>query len=133
MRYMIMFKADADTEADAPACITKPEMGAFITELRGLNVLLASEGLHPSARNATRLRLNGGKFSVTDGPFAEAKELVAGFALVEVPSYAAAVELAHQFLRIAGDGTAAEVREVIPHPGEEDSAAPAAGLHAAAV
>lgn len=116
MRYMIMFKADSDTEADAPACIAKPEMGRFIQQLSGQGVLLGSEGLHPSARNAARLRLTGGKFSVMDGPFAEAKELVAGFALVEVPSHGAALELARQFLEIAGDGTVAEVREVIPHP-----------------
>ncbi|HEU0012896.1 MAG TPA: YciI family protein [Longimicrobium sp.] len=113
MRYMIMFKADADTEADAPACIALPEMGRFIGELRDQGVLIATEGLHPSARGGARLRLNGGKIAVTDGPFAEAKELVAGFVLVEVPSHRAAVELAERFLRIAGDGTAGEVREVI--------------------
>lgn len=116
MRYMIMFKADSDTEAAAPACIAKPDMGQFIQQLTVRGVLVASEGLQPSVRNAARLRLAGGKFAVTDGPFAEAKELVAGFALVEVPSYDAALDLAHQFLRIAGDGNAAEVREVIPHP-----------------
>lgn len=116
MRYMIMFKADSDTEAAAPACIAKPEMGRFIQEMTARGVVVHTDGLQPSVRNAARLRLNGGKFAVTDGPFAEAKELVAGFALVEVPSYEAALDLARRFLEIAGDGNAAEVREVIPHP-----------------
>ena len=110
MRFMIMFKADADTEAAAPACIALPERGRFIDDLRTDGVLLATEGLKPSARGA-RVKLSGGKVAVTDGPFAEAKELVAGFVLVEVPSHQAAMELAERFLAIAGDA-AAEVREV---------------------
>jgi hypothetical protein len=115
MRYMIMFKADADTEAAAPACMVLPEMGRFIEELRSEGVLIATEGLKPSESGA-RVRFSGGKVSVVDGPFAEAKELVAGFVLVEVPSRAAAVELAERFLRIAGDNTAAEVREAFDGP-----------------
>ncbi|HEX7241796.1 MAG TPA: YciI family protein [Longimicrobiaceae bacterium] len=115
MRYMIMFKADADTEEAAPACMALPEMGRFIQELSDGGVLVATEGLKPSSTGAARLRYSGGKVAVTDGPFAEAKELVAGFVLVEVPSKEEAVELAERFLRVAGDGTAAEVREVFAH------------------
>ncbi len=110
MRFMIMFKADADTEAAAPACIALPEMGRFIEGLRSDGVLVGTEGLKPSAYNGARLRRSGGKITVVDGPFAEAKELVAGFVLVEVPSRQAAVELAERFLEIAGEGSA-EVRE----------------------
>ncbi|HEX6038992.1 YciI family protein [Longimicrobium sp.] len=131
MRYMIMFKADSDTEAAAPACIAKPEMGRFIEQLASRGVLLASEGLQPSTQNAARIRFSGGRMNVVDGPFAEAKELVAGFALVEVPSYESAVELAQAFLQIAGDGNAAEVREVIPHP-TVDSAPAIEKVHALA-
>ncbi|WP_437730105.1 YciI family protein [Sorangium sp. So ce1335] len=115
MRFMIMFKADAGTEASAPACMAMPEMGKFIEELKNDGVLIATEGLKPSSSGA-RLRYSGGKVSVTDGPFAEAKELVAGFVLVEVASRQAAVELGERFLRVAGDGTAAEVREVFDAP-----------------
>ena len=135
MRYMIMFKADADTEAAAPACIVLPQMGRFIEELRDQGVLLATEGLRPSESGA-RVRLNGSKVAVTDGPFAEAKELIAGFVLVEVPSKEAAVELAGRFLQVAGYGMA-EVRqafesaheineylETVEHPG-----VPAAAPH----
>jgi len=115
MRFMIMFKADADTEEAAPACMVLPEMQRFIGELRRDGVLLGSEGLKPSRENAARLRRSGGKVTVTDGPFAEAKELVAGFALVQVPSREAAMELAQRFLEIAGEARA-ELREVFePH------------------
>lgn len=114
MRYMIMFKAAHDAEDAGPACFLKPDMGLFLEELRHQGVLVHTEGLRPSYEMGTRLRRSGGKVSITDGPFAEAKELVAGFALVEVPSREAAVELAGRFLEIAGDA-AAEVREVIPH------------------
>lgn len=115
MRFMIMFKADADTEAAAPACIALPEMETFIEELRSDGVLVATEGLKPSAYNGARLQRSAGKITVTDGPFAEAKELVAGFVLVEVPSRDAAVELAERFLEIAGEGSA-EVREAFESP-----------------
>ena len=115
---MIMFKADSDTEAAAPACIQLPEMGRFIEELTRDGVVLATEGLKPSTTGASRIRNAGGRMMVTDGPFPEAKEMVAGFALVEVDDHPAAVELAQRFLDIAGDGNAAEVRELfdaVPH------------------
>ncbi|HEX2202370.1 MAG TPA: YciI family protein [Longimicrobium sp.] len=112
MRFMIMFKADGDNEAAGPACFLLPEMGRFIDQLRDDGVLLATEGLQPSSSNAARVRRSGGKVTHTDGPFAEAKELVAGFVVVDVPSKDAAVELTERFLAIAGDANA-EVREVI--------------------
>jgi hypothetical protein len=113
VRYMIMFRADNATEEAPPACMVLPEMGRYIGELREQGVVLATEGLHPSTRGARVRHAAGGKVTVTDGPFAEAKELIAGFALVQVPSREDAVELAQRFLRIAGEGTSAEVREVM--------------------
>ena len=112
MRYMIMFKADGATEAAAPACVALPEMGDFIERLMADGIVVATEGLKPSASGA-RVSYARGRMTVTDGPFTEAKELVAGFALVELPDRAAAVDLAREFLRIAGEGSQAEVREVI--------------------
>lgn len=109
MRFMIMFKNDQETEVDVPPCKDLAEMGTFIGELTKSGVLLATEGLKPSSEGA-RVRVSKGNVMVTDGPFAEAKELVAGFALVQVPSKAAAIELAQQFLAVAGQGSA-EVRE----------------------
>jgi len=109
MRFMIMFRNDGDSEVDVPPCLDLAEMGRFIDGLSDAGVLLGYEGLKPSAKGA-RVRVTGGRRSVVDGPFTEAKELIAGFALVQVPSKEAAVDLAEQFLRIAGQGSA-EVRE----------------------
>jgi hypothetical protein len=111
MKFMLMFKVEPGNEERGPACKTMPEMEAFIEELRSDGILLAAEGLQPSERGAKVVR-TGGKVSVKDGPFTEAKELVAGFSIVEVASKAAAVELAQRFLTIAGGGVS-EVREVL--------------------
>jgi hypothetical protein len=120
MRYMIMFRNDGDSEVDVPPCLDLAEMGSFIEDLTRTGVLLGYEGLKPSEKGA-RVRMTGGKRMVMDGPFAEAKELIAGFALVQLPSKDAAVDLAEQFLRIAGQGSA-EVREAF------EPAAEAGGL-----
>lgn len=109
MRFMIMFRNDGDSEVDVPPCLDLAEMGRFIDDLTDTGVLVGYEGLKPSAQGA-RVRMTGGKRTVLDGPFTEAKELVAGFALVQLASKAAAVDLAEQFLRIAGQGSA-EIRE----------------------
>ena len=111
MRYMLIFKADKD---GVPACKDLAEMGTLMDELKQSGVLLGTEGLQPTSSGA-RVRLAGGKFTTTDGPFAEAKELIAGFALVRVNSKDEAVELSKRFLRVAGEG-ASEIREVIESP-----------------
>jgi hypothetical protein len=74
-------------------------------------VLLAAEGVHPSSRGA-RLSFSGGRRTVTDGPFAEAKELIAGFAVVQVDSKEEAIEWATRFADVIGD-VEIEVRQVI--------------------
>lgn len=129
MRFMIMFRNDGDSEVDVPPCLDLAEMGRFIEQLTESGVLLGYEGLKPSEKGA-RVRLNGGRRVVMDGPFTEAKELVAGFALVQVPSREAAVDLAEQFLRIAGQGSA-EVREAFEPKGAEEPTLAAAGARAA--
>ena len=78
-------------------------MQKLMSELKNSGVLLATQGLM-SSNSGARVRLSSGKLSVKDGPFAEAKELVAGVVLVEVRSKADAVELAKRFLAIAGGG-----------------------------
>jgi hypothetical protein len=104
MKFLMTFKPDGEPPAGASACRQElPEMARLLGELRAAGTLLASEGLRPSDTGA-RLSLTGGRLSVTDGPFAEAKELIAGFALVRVGSKAEAVELAGRFLAIAGSG-----------------------------
>jgi hypothetical protein len=111
MRYMLMFKVDSDNEERGPACKEMPEMGAFVEELMKRGTVIATEGLQPSRKGAV-VRVSGGRATVKDGPFTEAKELVAGFVLVEVKSKDEAVELAERFLTVAGGGVS-EVREVI--------------------
>jgi hypothetical protein len=104
MRYMLMFKSDQPVPAGTSPCRKElPEMAKLMGELQRSGVLVFTEGLMPPDRGA-RVRCSGGKVTVRDGPFAEAKELVAGFAVVEVPSKADAVELAKRFLTIAGGG-----------------------------
>jgi hypothetical protein len=77
------------------------EMGRFIEEMTAAGVLLATGGLEPGG---VRITSAGDDITVTDGPFAEAKEAVAGFALVEVGSKEEAIELGRRFRRIVGDG-----------------------------
>jgi hypothetical protein len=106
MRFMMIYKpADTkDMEAGVPPTQDEmAKMGAFIGELAQSGVLLATDGLQPSSKGAL-VRLTKGKLTVTDGPFTETKELIAGFAIVQVKSKAEAIELAGRFLKLAGDG-----------------------------
>ena len=106
MRFMMIYKpADTkDMEAGVPPTQDEiAKMGMFIEEMAKSGVLLATDGLQRSSKGA-RVRLSGGKLTVTDGPFTETKELIAGFAIVQVKSKAEAIELAERFLKLAGDG-----------------------------
>ena len=86
MRFIAMVKASPNSEAGVmPSAELIAEMGAFNEELVKAGVLLAAEGLHPSTRGA-RIVFNGEKRTVVDGPFAETKELVAGFWLIQAKS-----------------------------------------------
>jgi hypothetical protein len=92
MRVMVMVKATADSEAGAmPNEELLTAMGAFNEELVKAGVMLAGEGLHPSAKGK-RVRFSGRQRTVIDGPFAETKELVAGFWLWQVKSMEEAIE-----------------------------------------
>ena len=92
MRFMVMVKATKDSEAGVmPTEQQLAEMGRYNEELVKAGVMLAGEGLHPSAKGV-RVRFSGTKRTVIDGPFAETKELVAGFWLIQVRSRDEAVE-----------------------------------------
>ena len=92
MRVMVLIKADKDTEAGVlPSEQLLAGMGKYNEELVKAGVMLAGEGLHPSSK-AKRVRFSGGKLTVIDGPFTEAKELIAGFWLWQVKSLEEAVE-----------------------------------------
>jgi len=83
-------------------------VGNLIAEMNKAGVLLATEGFAPSA-NGFRLRAEGGKVSLTDGPFTETKELLTGYCLIQVKSKAEAVEWSKRFMSIMGKGLS-EVR-----------------------
>ena len=92
MRVMVLVKADKDSEAGVmPSEQLLTDMGNFNDELVKAGVMLAGEGLHPSSKGK-RVRFSGGRKTVIDGPFAETKELVAGFWLWQVKSMEEAVE-----------------------------------------
>jgi hypothetical protein len=92
MRFMVMVKATAESEAGVmPSQELLTEMGKFNAELVNAGVMLAGEGLHPSSKGA-RVKFSGAQRTVVDGPFAETKELVAGFWLLQVKSLDEAIE-----------------------------------------
>ncbi|MFF0147607.1 hypothetical protein ATK36_3061 [Amycolatopsis sulphurea] len=92
MRFMVMVKATADSEAGAmPSTEMLEEMSRYNEQLVKAGVLLAADGLHPSSKGA-RVRFEGGERTVLDGPFTETKELVAGFWIMEVGSWDEIVE-----------------------------------------
>lgn len=92
MRFMVIVKADRNSEAGVlPDGKLLAEMGRYNEELAKAGVLLAGEGLHPSAKGA-RVRFSGSKRTVIDGPFAETKELIAGFWIFKVNSLQEAVD-----------------------------------------
>ena len=110
MRFMILVKANAESEAGVlPTAEQLAEMGKYNEELVKAGIMLAGEGLHPSSRGA-RVRFDGDRRSVTDGPFAETKELLAGFWLIQVKSKEEAVEWVKRIP--FRDGEEVEIRPV---------------------
>jgi hypothetical protein len=110
MRFMVLVKADKNTEAGAmPTEKDLTEMGKFNEELVKAGVMLAGEGLHPSSKGV-RVRFSGKNRTVIDGPFSETKELVAGFWIWQVKSREEAIE----WLKRApfDGGTEVELRQV---------------------
>jgi hypothetical protein len=110
MRVMVIVKADKNSEAGVmPSREILTAMGKFNEELVRGGVMLAGEGLHPTSKGK-RVKFSGGKHTITDGPFAESKELIAGFWLWQVRSMDEAVEW---LKRSPFDGgTELEIRQV---------------------
>jgi len=119
MRFLMIYKPDSrDSESGAPPSPQEmAEMGKLISEMAAAGVLLAAEGCQPTSKGA-RVRLSQGRFTVTDGPFTEAKELIAGFAIVQAKSRAEAIAWGERFLKVAGDGES-EIRELHEAPAFE--------------
>ena len=109
MRFMVLVKADKNSEAGVlPDTKLLTAMGKFNEELVKAGVMLAGEGLQPTSKGA-RVKFSGGKKTVIDGPFAEAKELVAGFWLWQVKSKAEAIEW---LKRAPFEETEVEIRQI---------------------
>ncbi|HSB72634.1 MAG TPA: YciI family protein [Candidatus Methylomirabilis sp.] len=112
MRFMIVIKATKDSEAGVmPNKQLLTEMGKFNEELVKAGVMLAGEGLHPSSKGA-RVRFSGTKRTVIDGPFAETKELIAGFWLWQVKSKEEAIEWVKRCPNPHDEETEVEIRQV---------------------
>ena len=112
MRFMILIKADKDTEAGVmPDQKLLTDMGNFNEELAKAGVLVSGEGLHPSSKGA-RIRFSGSKRTVTDGPFAETKELVCGFWIWKVKSKEEAIEWVKRCPNPTNGESEIEIRQV---------------------
>ena len=111
MRFMI-YDPNFNANAEEPTPELMEAMGEFIVKATQAGALVATGALVP---NGTRLRRSNGKFTVTDGPFIELKELLAGFAVIEVASLEEAIEWAKGFRNIVGDGESEIVQLFGPH------------------
>ena len=114
MRFMTIYKPGEESTTP-PSPEHMEAMGKFIEELATSGVLIQTDGLGHSSKGA-RVRMNAdGSFKVVDGPFTEAKEIIGGYAIINVKSKAEAVELTKRFLKVAGGGES-EIREMYEQP-----------------
>lgn len=109
MRFMIIVKATRDSEAGRmPEEQMIASMAAYHEELVKAGILLDASGLHPSSKG-WRVRYSDAKRTVSDGPFTESKELIAGYTLIQVKSRAEALEWTRRFPNPVGEGQDAEI------------------------
>jgi hypothetical protein len=101
-RYMLVYKADGQSEAAIAAAVRGPAMARLIGEMRQAGVFLAFEPFQPSAQ-ALRLAFAGEQRSVTDGPFSESKEVIGGYCMVEVAGMDEALRWSTRFAGVVGD------------------------------
>jgi len=112
MRFMVMIKATPQTEAgEMPSDDVLTAMGRYNEDLANAGVLLGGEGLHPSHKGA-RIRFNDGQCSVTDGPFAETRELIAGYWLFQTASLQEAVDWVKRCPQSAIGDSEIEIRQI---------------------
>ncbi|MEO5930046.1 MAG: YciI family protein [Candidatus Kapaibacterium sp.] len=112
MKFLMISTPAPELAGVPPSMEMMTEMGKLIEEMTNSGVLLATGGLLPVSMGGAHVTSSGGTFAVTDGPFTEAKELVAGFAMVEVGSREEALEVSRRFFAIAGDGQG-EIRQIM--------------------
>jgi hypothetical protein len=112
MRYLVMhYETEATEAGELPTPEQQQAIGAFMEETASSGILLAGEGVFPSS-HGVRLEIADGDVRVIDGPFAEARELIAGFAIIDVDELADAVEIGRRFGLIVGTGRV-DIRRVV--------------------
>jgi len=113
MKFMVIRRADAETEAGVmPGADLIAEMTQFHEDAAKAGIVIDGSGLMPTSRGA-KVKFNNGRPTVIDGPFAEAKELIAGYTLIEVPSREAAIEWVKNWPRRDGHGNVEiEIRQL---------------------
>ena len=109
MRFMTLYKPGRESDVP-PSEQEMAAVGKLIEDMAKSGSLIATDGLKPSSKGA-RVRISNGQFTVIDGPFAETKELIAGYAIVEAKSKAEAIEMTKTFLKAMGEGES-EIREM---------------------
>jgi hypothetical protein len=104
MRFLCIYRPQNSKESHEPPTAEEiAKMGKLLDDMGKAGVLLAAEGCQPSS-NGVRVRIHGSQFNVTDGPFPETKELIAGFCMMQVKSKAEAIEWTKRFLAVVGEG-----------------------------
>jgi hypothetical protein len=116
MKYLCIFTPDPNRRAELPTPEAQAALGKFAEDNRASGVLLASGGMYPVAHGGAHLVVKGGEIKTLDGPFAESKELIGGFALIDVKDRAEALAVSRRFLSFSGDGEALiyEIEEAPP-------------------
>jgi hypothetical protein len=118
MKYLSVYTPDQKTAGAPPTREHMAEMGKLIEESIKSGILVSTGGLQPISKGGAVVRRNGSEITVLDGPFAETKELAAGYAVLEVRSSAEAIEIARKFLKVAGEGECElrQMMEQVPEP-----------------
>jgi len=102
MRFLSMIRIDENSGPQVPSKQLMQDMERLIEAMTREGTLISTAWLRPTAEGV-RIRLRGGKLSVTDGPFTESKEVIGGYAVLEAPSMKEAIELTNRFLKIHGE------------------------------
>jgi len=115
MRFVLLYKSGKAETNEPPSPTEMEAVGKLVQEMAQAGVLLGTEGFEPSTKGA-RVRSNGKKFVVSDGPFMDKNGLMGGYAVVNVKSKTEAIEWSQRFLAAVGDGES-EVRQLREMPG----------------
>jgi len=112
---VLLYKSGKPEASEPPSPSEMEKIGKLVQEMAQAGVLLGTEGFEPSAKGAARIRINAGKFTVSDGPFTDRNGLIDGYAVVKVNTKTEAIEWSKRFLAAVGEGES-EVRQLREMP-----------------